>query len=222
MSSASADFWSSTAAHLALGGIAVSALCLALLHWLSSEFEPSWRMVSEYANGRYPALLTLVFAAWAVSSFALALALWPLAASTLGKVGLAFLVLAGIGQVLGAVFDINHKLHGPAAMLGIPSLCIAAVALTLAMSRRSDLTAPPMWSAHLLWISFVIMLIGVAVFFAALKAAGVDMSQGQPLARLPNGVTGYVGWANRFFFFTAYLWVVLTSLALLKPLQRGH
>ena len=48
-------------------------------------------------------------------------------ASTLGKVGLGVLILAGVGQVMGGLFDINHPLHGPAAMIGPsqarPSIC---------------------------------------------------------------------------------------------------
>src|SRR5262245_29081011 len=155
---AAAIGWAATAAGIAITATAVSLAALVLLHVLSPEFAWSWRMVSEYANGGYPWLLTVVFLGWAVGSFALIWALWPLAATGLGKAGLAFLLLAGIGQVMGGAFDINHKLHGPAAMIGIPSLCIAAVLVTMAMVRHGDITAPPLWSAHLPWISFVLML----------------------------------------------------------------
>lgn len=174
-------------------------------------------MVSEYANGRVPWLLMVVFAGWAISSFALAVALWPLSESTLGKIGLIFLVLAGVGQVMGGLFDINHKLHGPAAMIGIPSLCVAAVLLTIALSGRAGIEAPPAWSAHLPWIAFVLMLGALALFFSALKNAGVDMSgQAGPLKELPSGVSGYVGWANRLLFAASYLWVLLASLSVVK------
>ncbi|MGZ9114953.1 MAG: DUF998 domain-containing protein, partial [Brevundimonas sp.] len=149
--------WSAHAAWVALAATAVSGVALVLLHVFSPEFSPSWRMVSEYANGRAPWLLSVVFFAWAAASFALVFALWPLSASTLGKAALAFLILGGIGQVMGGAFDINHKLHGPAAMIGIPSLCIAAVLVTMAMAGRADITAPPLWSAHLPWISFALM-----------------------------------------------------------------
>ena len=114
--------WIAPAAYVAIGATMVSGAALLMLHGLSPEFTPSWRMVSEYANGRFPWLLTVVFLAWAISSFALVAALWPLSATTLGKVGLLFLVLAGVGQIMGGLFDINHPLHGPAAMIGIPSL----------------------------------------------------------------------------------------------------
>ena len=209
--------WMAPAAYLALGATAVSGAALLLLHGLSPEFAPSWRMVSEYANGRFPWLLTVVFAGWAISSFALAAALWPLSATTLGVIGLLFLLLAGVGQTMGGLFDINHRLHGPAAMIGIPSLCVAAVLVTIAISRRAGIDAPPTWSAHLPWISFVVMIAAFALFFSSLKAAGVDMSgQSRPLAELPAGVSGYVGWANRLLFATSYLWTVFASLSVLK------
>jgi Protein of unknown function (DUF998) len=208
--------WYAPAALVALLATAVSCASLLLLHPLSPEYSPSWRMVSEYANGGFAWLLTLVFVFWALSSLALAVALWPLWASTLGKVGLIFLVLAFVGQTMGALFDINHRLHGPAAMIGIPALCIAAVLLTMALARRGDITAPPLWSAHLPWISFALMLGAFALFFSALKAAGINMSgQTEPLKDLPAGVSGYVGWANRLLFAATYLWVALAALAVI-------
>ena len=209
--------WLAPAAYLSLAATAVSCAALLVLHLASPQFAPSWRMVSEYANGQHPWLLTVVFIAWALGSFALIAALWPLRATTLGMIGLVFLFLGGIGQTMGALFDINHKLHGPAAMIGIPSLCIAAVLITLALARRPDIAAPPLWAAHLPWLTFALMLGTFALFFSALKAAGVDMSgQSGPLKELPAGVSGYVGWANRALFAASYLWVALTSLAVIR------
>lgn len=209
--------WSIRWAYLALTATAASAAALIFLHLLSPELEPSWRMVSEYANGRHGWLLAIMFFAWAAGSFALAGALWPLSQSTLGLVGLGLLCLAGIGQLMGGLFDINHKLHGPAAMIGIPALCAAAVVLSLAMSREAGIVAPPLWSAHLPWLSFVAMLGALFLRFSALKGAGVDMAaQTGPLQALPAGVSGYVGFANRALFLTSYLWVALTALAVLR------
>jgi hypothetical protein len=206
--------WSAAAAGIAILGILVSLAALALLHVLSPEYAWSWRMVSEYANGRHPWLLTIVFLGWAAGSLALLWALWPLAATTLGKAGLIFLGLAATGQLMGAAFDINHQWHGPAAMIGIPSLCIAAVLVTMAMSRHHDIVAPPLWTAHLPWISFALMIGAFALLFSALTRAGVDLAgQTSPLAELPAGVNGYVGWANRLIFASSYFWVVLAALA---------
>jgi hypothetical protein len=208
---------STPAAYIAMAAVAVSCLALVALHFASPEFAPSWRMVSEYANGTHGWLLMIVFFGWAASSFALFYALLPLSGTTLGKVGLGLLLLAVIGQVMGGMFDINHKLHGPAAMIGIPSLCIAAVVLTMAISRVNAAVAPPIWTAHLPWISFALMIGAFVLFFSALKAAGVDTSaQTEPLKALPSGVSGYVGWANRLIFAASYLWTILASLSAIK------
>jgi len=209
--------WSATGAAIAIAAIGLSLAALALLHVLSPEYDWSWRMVSEYANGRHSWLLTIVFLAWAAGSFALIGALWPLGATTLGRVALVLLFLAGIGQVMGGVFDINHRLHGPAAIIGIPSFCLAAVLATMALARHDDIVAPPLWTAHLPWISFALMLGALALFVSALTRAGVDLSaQAGPLADLPAGVNGYVGWANRLLFASSYLWGVLVALAVIR------
>jgi hypothetical protein len=58
-----------TAAWVAIAGAGAVLLLLAGLHVLSPEFDPSFRVVSEYANGRYSWVLSVMFAAWALSSW---------------------------------------------------------------------------------------------------------------------------------------------------------
>ena len=90
-------------------------------------------MVSEYANGGYGWVLSLMFASWAVSSWALAFAIWPQVGTRAGKIGLFFLIAAGIGEAMASVFDINHPLHGLAGMMGIGSLPIAAMLISVSI-----------------------------------------------------------------------------------------
>jgi hypothetical protein len=200
------------AANLAVLATLVSLLALLSLHVLSSEFDPSWRMVSEYANGRHRWVLTLVFFSWAVSTFALFVALSPLAATWLGVLGLGFLVLAGVGQLMGGLFDVNHKLHGAAFAIGIPSLVIAAILLTMA-GRRTGLDLP-LWAAALPLLSVVLMAASMMMLFSSLKASGIEMAAGaQPLDVLPVDAIAWNGWANRLVFAAYYGWVVLAALA---------
>ncbi len=130
------------AARLTIAAAATTILLLASLRVLSPEFDPSWRMVSEYANGHYGWVLALMFAAWAVSSWALAFALRAEARTMPVKIGLALLTLAGVGEAMAAPFDINddalHSLAGALGMLGLP---IAALLISVNLGR----TAP--WSA---------------------------------------------------------------------------
>jgi hypothetical protein len=63
----------------------------------------------------------------------------------------------------------------------------------------------------------VLMIGAFAMFISALKSAGVDVSaQTGPLSQLPQGVSGYVGWANRLLFAATYLWAALAALAVMK------
>ena len=47
----------------ALGATAVVVGLVALLHVLEPEFDPAWRMPSEYSLGRYGVLMRLAFVA---------------------------------------------------------------------------------------------------------------------------------------------------------------
>ncbi len=54
---------------IAIAAAAGALILLALLHVVSPEFDPSWRMISEYANGRNGSILSLMFACWGRSHF---------------------------------------------------------------------------------------------------------------------------------------------------------
>lgn len=201
-------------AWLAIAATLVSALALVALHFLSPQLHPSWRMVSEYANGNHRWVLTAVFLTWALGSFALAFALLPSASGWVGAAGLLFLVLAGVGEAMGGLFDINHRLHGAAFAIGAPALPIAAILLTVA-ARRAGLDVP-IWAAVLPILSVAVMGLSMAMLFSSLKAAGITMSaDSQPLPALPDGISAWNGWANRVVFGSYYLWVILAGRAVL-------
>ena len=56
------------AAVLAIVAAGLAVALLATLHVLSPEFSPAWRMISEYGNGHYEWVLSLMFVAWGVSA----------------------------------------------------------------------------------------------------------------------------------------------------------
>src|SRR5687768_7424945 len=97
-----------TTARLTIIASIATLVSLALLHILSPEFSPAWRMVSEYANGEYSWILSMMFIFWALSSWLLAFTLWSEVKTTAGKVGVYFLIVSGLGEAMAAAFDINH------------------------------------------------------------------------------------------------------------------
>ena len=198
--------------------VAVLAL-LAGLHILSSEFDPAWRMVSEYANGQYGWVLSLMFFFWGLSSWALAYALWSQAQTTAGKVGLAFLVAAGIGEAMASVFDINHSLHGLSALIGIPSLSIAAMLISVSLSRTqawSRVKKFLLWTANLTWISVVLLIVSFIVMIVTYTQSGASMNTTEVPTSLPEGVIALVGWANRFLILIYCTWVMTVAWQAIK------
>ena len=66
---------SDLAARAAIAAATAAFVLLFSLHVLSPEFSPAWRLVSEYANGQYAWVLSLMFLAYGASSLALAFCL---------------------------------------------------------------------------------------------------------------------------------------------------
>ena len=84
----------------AIGAYSLTIGLVALLHTLEPEFDPSWRMPSEYALGRYGILMRVAFIAGGTAVISLGVALAPAASPT--NIGLCIVALGPIGA---AFFD---------------------------------------------------------------------------------------------------------------------
>lgn len=101
-----------------------------------------------------------MFSAWALSSWALAFAIRSQALTTTSRIGLACLVAAGAGEAMAAVFDINHPLHNLASFFGVLGLPLAAMLLSVTLSRIrpwSHARTVLLWTANLTWVVLVAM-----------------------------------------------------------------
>jgi hypothetical protein len=181
-------------------------------------------MISEYALGRYPWLLSLMFLSWGLSTWALAASIRPLLGGRAGKAGLVFLVLAGLGEVMAAVFDINSDLgHGIAGFLGVVGLPIAAVLVTRALTRDGSWASarrPLMGLAILTWLAVASLVATlILMIIQVVQAYGGQLPSTAP-ANLPPGVFRLVGWADRFIVVANCLWVLAASRATLASKSR--
>ena len=205
---------------LSTAAAAAVLLLLASLHVLSPEFDPSFRMVSEYALGHYGWVLSLMFLAWGMSSWALAVAIWSQVKTKAGKVGLWFLVIAGLGEAMASVFDVTHDPgHSIAGVLGMGGFPIAAVLLSVSLGRLHAWRGAKsllLWIANLSWISVVLLvatLVLMTVQFA--RVNGGQLPQHAP-TQLPAGVLGLDGWADRLFVLFNCLWVLVAAWQAMK------
>jgi hypothetical protein len=217
---------SAPAAWLAIAASAATLLLLGSLHILSPEFDPSWRMVSEYAFGHFGPVLSLMFLAWAISTWALAAAIRSQAISATARIGLLFLFIAGVGEAMAAVFDIRHDVgHSVAGLLGVVGLPIAAVLTSLGLRREQAWRTAArqlLRLANLTWISVVLMtgaMILMAIQFVQVN--GGKLLQHAPKV-LPSGVMGLDGWANRLIVVSFCLCVAATARQAIKLRRRSR
>jgi hypothetical protein len=199
-----------TAARVAFAGGLLSLVSLLALHGLKPDLAPSWHVVSEYALGPYGWVMALCFASLAVGCASLLVTLAPQMKTTGARIGLALLGIAAIGLAMASMFPMDPittppappstsgKMHGVAAMLGIPELVIAAVVLSYSLRRHprwASVRGPLLGVAHLTWISMVLMftLLGVAI------------------ANATPGPEMMIGWPNRLLMVGYCAWVMLAA-----------
>jgi hypothetical protein len=209
---------STTAAKASVALAACVLVLLAALHFLKPDVDPSWRMVSEYANGDHGWIMRVVFVSWSLSNLALFLAIRSQAQTLAGRIGLGFLLAAAVGMGMAALFSVDPstvtreqmttqgRLHGFAFMIGVPSLPIAAVLISRSL-RRNVLWAPARqtlaWVAHLPWVSLIVMVAVIGVGLAGGGKFGPKM---------------LVGWPNRFLVAAYCAWVLTVAY---RALQLG-
>ena len=200
------------AARLAYRAAAAFLVLLVALHILKPELDPSWRFVSEYSIGRHGWVMVLAFLCLATSCAALFVAIRSHIQTTAGKVGLGLLLLVAAALAAGGVFvmdpitagkdelTLHGNLHGFAAMIGIPSLPIAALLISRSLLHN------PAWtperralraSAHGTWISLVLMF----------TILGITLAQngGQ------FGPSVVIGWPNRLVVIAYAAWLIVVS-----------
>ncbi len=93
-----------TLARLSVITSVISLTALLCLHFVSPEFSPSCRMISEYARGKYEWILSVFFFSGGLSVWCAVISLWSLIRNPWGKIGLVLLFISGIGGSNGFFF----------------------------------------------------------------------------------------------------------------------
>ncbi|WP_404431181.1 DUF998 domain-containing protein [Microbacterium lacus] len=187
---------------LIAGGITVGLI--AILHVLKPEYDPSWRMISEYSLGRHGWVMRLAFITMAIALGATCLALWPFAGAW--TIGLAVIALGALGAAfIDADPIITPRAH--ATPVGRAHTVLGAVLLAgyPPAALLAGVGAAPALGWTLATAS-VVPFAGLVWFLIA--AAPAHGQGGSPEIR--------IGWPDRFCVLAYLAWVVLASVGVLS------
>ena len=199
-----------TAARITFWASALFLVLLGTLHIIKPEYDPSWRMVSEYAIGRFGWAMQFAFFSLAVASMCAISAVWSQLRSTIGYIGLMLLLVAATGMIIGGIFpsdpittlpnalSASGKMHILGGKIGIPSIPLAMTLISWALTRRN-----PAWADMRRWLWLLVSLVwlgfAIVVFLAFVVAKGT------------LGPDVLIGWPNRLFMIGYSVWLMVVA-----------
>jgi hypothetical protein len=188
------------------------------LHFLKREFDPSWRMISEYEIGRYGWMMRLAFFCWGASVLALLINIWPSLQPIGGTISRWWFVLIALALFGAGIFKTNPITdRTPNRENTLHALCGAIVLLTFPIAATlavTNLLHDPLWSANrgFLIAGIVLVWIGMVTYFAYVIIARVK----DPNAGEVGGPHVLQGWPNRFMVVTYITWIILMAMIALR------
>ncbi|CAG1016002.1 hypothetical protein ANAEL_05432 [Anaerolineales bacterium] len=192
---------------------AVFLLILLLLHFLEPEFDPLWRMISEYELGQYGWMMQLAFACWGMSVLFVLVTLWPDLRTLGGRIGRWWLVLVGIALFGAGIFVTNAITDPPTSTAHtLHALCGAFVILTFPIASAlvvGSLAKSTEWASvrhHLLWVELLVWLSMFAFFGSIIVSRAINPAAGRV------GPDVFLGWPNRFMVVVYHVWLIVIAL----------
>lgn len=192
--------------------VGVFLAILALLHFLEPEFDPSWRMISEYEIGRYGWLMSVAFVCWGLGVLDLQMVLSRSLQTAGGKVGRWWLVVIGVAMMAAGVFRTNaitdntvsldNTLHTLAGAIVIMTFPIAATLVARGLLHN------PRWAPARGWLVWGTALCwaGMVIYFGSIVVSGL-ITPGAGRV----GPDVLQGWPNRLMVVIYSIWMIVVA-----------
>lgn len=191
-------------------------LSLIALHILHPDLDPTTSMISQYATMSNGWLMNLSFAAFAVGSLFLLIALALQSRSVISWMGLFCLLLAAVGLTFGALFNMDPvaadpsdmsfsgQMHGLAFMIGVPGELLAVLFLSFALRRAPWNGKALIAIAAFVWVSLIVMTVNLVGWMQA-------------------GATGpaIFGIPNRTFMIGYAVWLIVAAWPVAEASRRA-
>lgn len=188
---------------------------LTILHLLEPEFDPTWRVISEYEIGKFGWLMRLAFFCWGGGFLLLTISLWNTLETLGGKIGKWWLLIISIALFGAGIFvpqpitDIvrgtTDKLHGLCGALMIFTLPIASTIIAFNLSKQQTNRKS---RKQLFWITLLVW-VGIITFFYSMI---FYLKQAKTRAYGPDVL---IGLPNRFMVVTYTIWLIVVARLLI-------
>jgi hypothetical protein len=195
-------------------------LTLAALHYLEPEFDPKWRMISEYEIGKYGYLMQGAFFSWAASVLFMAIALWHFVGSAGGIIGWVWFLIIVLALVGAGYFKTNAITDNSTSRDNtIHTLCGSIVILTFPLASTlvaNALLRSPFWAPYTLAVfNFTLLnwLAMIGFFGSILWSRKKDPSAGRV------GPKVLLGWPNRIMVVVYNLWVIVLAVCVIQMMK---
>jgi hypothetical protein len=195
------------AATYSVAAVLVAVFLVVVLHRVEPEYDPSWRMLSEYSLGRYGVLMRVAFlaggSAVVASAVALSGAAFPASVAlvivALGPLGAAFVDTDPITTPLADRSRRNniHTALGSLFILGFP---LAATVTGVAAGREPSIGPVLAWASIAPWLALAWFLGATVRYSRQHSEASAEVQ---------------IGWPNRVSMLVYLGWVVVVAAVVL-------
>jgi len=197
---------------------AVFLIILTALHFLEPEFDPSWRMISEYELGKFGWLMSIAFCCWAGGFFSISMAALPFLQSSSGKIAKWWYLIISLAHVGASIFypqaitDTDRgsidKIHSLCGFIMIFTLPIASIFFSKALLKHEAFQAKKIR----IWTYCILLWIGLISFITASTIY-------HPVGR-NFGPENLIGWPNRLLVVCYTIWLIGMSSIISKQLKK--
>jgi hypothetical protein len=188
---------------------------LIALHFIKPEFDPSWRMISEYEIGKNGWLMRVAFFIWAacIASFTITLIQASVKPHYVIDIWLFIISIAMIGAGIfrtdpidastNSLNDVMHKVFGSIVILTFP---IIGTIITVTYISQEAVRMKV-----LLIIATTLIWVGQVCFFGVTAIAqrkNPNIKQGSPEIK--------IGWPNRIMVLSYVIWIFIAVACIVK------
>ncbi|HCS40819.1 MAG TPA: hypothetical protein DIW44_14710 [Anaerolineaceae bacterium] len=195
-------------------------LTLAVLHFLKPEFDPKWRMISEYEIGKYGNLMQGAFFSWGASLLFMMVVAWHFVGSAVGIIGWVWFLIIVLALVGAGIFKTNAITDNSTSRdNSIHTLCGSVVILTFPIASTlvaSAFLRSPFWEPYTLAVVLFTVLnwLGMIGFFASIIwSRKKDPTAGRV------GPKVLLGWPNRIMVLLYNAWIIVLAVCVIQMMK---